>query len=228
MFCRLLTCQTAPTCFTGPHADRKRTRLARQHFFDGYDMDSKDDIRQYALKHRARMENTPDLEEAVFRNFTTQFSLSTLKDKNIGLYWPMGYELDCSLIIEHLLKNDIALSFPKVTANTRVLEFYLWNGKDKMVTGTKGTVHPSLKGKSAVLPDIVITPLVAFDRNCYRLGRGGGYYDATIAHLRQQNKSLIVAGLAFDTQLCLFPLPCEAHDEKLDIIITPNTVYNSN
>ena len=79
------------------------------------------------------MENTPDLEEAVFRNFTTQFSLSTLKDKNIGLYWPMGYELDCSLIIEHLLKNGIALSFPKVTASTRVLEFYPWNGKDKMV-----------------------------------------------------------------------------------------------
>jgi len=174
------------------------------------------------------MINTPDLEESVFENFLKLFPLEQLDNKNVGIYWPIGSELDCSLIIEHLLKNKITICFPKVEIDTKVLSFYVWEGKNNMISGNAGTLHPETSGKLAIVPDLLIVPIIAFDRSCNRLGRGGGYYDATIALLRRQNKSLIVAGLAFDTQLCLFPLPCETHDEKMDLIITPTTIYNSN
>jgi 5-formyltetrahydrofolate cyclo-ligase len=69
-------------------------------------------------------------------------------------------------------------------------------------------------------PQLLITPLLAFDRDGYRLGQGGGYYDRTIAALRAAG-SLFVIGLAYAGQQ-IARAPREAHDQPLDAILTEN------
>lgn len=68
-----------------------------------------------------------------------------------------------------------------------------------------------------VIPDTIITPVVAFDDHFNRLGFGGGWYDTMIKKLRPLGKIFI--GVAYEKQYCK-DLPVEKHDQKLDIIIT--------
>jgi 5-formyltetrahydrofolate cyclo-ligase len=70
----------------------------------------------------------------------------------------------------------------------------------------------------ALTPDLVIAPLIAFDRDGYRLGQGGGYYDRTLAALRAAGR-LFVIGLAYAGQE-VDRIPKDAHDQPLDAILT--------
>lgn len=71
-------------------------------------------------------------------------------------------------------------------------------------------------------PEIVIVPLVAFDKNGGRLGYGGGFYDRTLEILRSKRATLAV-GFAFDAQEA-DDLPLEATDQPLDLIITESGI----
>jgi 5-formyltetrahydrofolate cyclo-ligase len=75
----------------------------------------------------------------------------------------------------------------------------------------------------ALTPDLVLAPLIAFDRDGYRLGQGGGYYDRTLAALRQAASGaggrLFVIGLAYAGQE-VDRIPRDAHDQPLDAILT--------
>ena len=77
----------------------------------------------------------------------------------------------------------------------------------------------------ALLPDILLIPFLSFDRYGYRLGQGGGYYDATLAHLREE-KDILAIGMGYAQQAVLFKLPAEDHDQKMDMVITPQNVHD--
>ena len=188
----------------------------------------KSEIREKALELRARQEDNPDLEALLFDRFFESFPFEylNLNDKTLALYWPIGHEFDCSYLIEKSISENIKTCLPVVEGGTRILSFYIWDGSQKIIEGECKTKEPSRqKDDSPVIPDIVVHPVVAFDRYGTRLGRGGGYYDATIAHLRKIHPSVICVGLALDIQLCLFPLPKEDHDQMADMIITPTQTY---
>ena len=68
--------------------------------------------------------------------------------------------------------------------------------------------------------DVVIVPAVAYDKNCYRLGYGGGYYDRFLKNLR---KDAVTVGIAFDLQV-FDEVPKEGHDAQLDYIVTESTI----
>ncbi|MGL9702987.1 5-formyltetrahydrofolate cyclo-ligase [Wolbachia endosymbiont of Cimex lectularius] len=72
-----------------------------------------------------------------------------------------------------------------------------------------------------IIPDTIITPVIAFDDHLNRLGFGGGWYDTVIKELRPLGKIFI--GVAYEKQYCK-NLPIEEHDQKLDIIITETRV----
>jgi 5-formyltetrahydrofolate cyclo-ligase len=69
-----------------------------------------------------------------------------------------------------------------------------------------------------VTPDLVVTPLLAFDALGGRLGQGGGYYDRTLAELRARGQ-VFVLGLAWAGQE-VERLPAETHDQPLDAVLT--------
>ena len=79
-----------------------------------------------------------------------------------------------------------------------------------------GIPEPS-DGK-VVYPDILLVPLVAFDRKLNRLGYGAGFYDRLIKSLKKI-KNIVTIGLAFDFQE-VYLMPVSKHDQKLDYIVT--------
>ncbi len=88
---------------------------------------------------------------------------------------------------------------------------------EALVPDVLGIPAPDVKAEPA-LPDVVFTPLLAFDRRGGRLGQGGGHYDRTIANLRRM-KTVFVVGVAFAGQE-LPAIPMEPHDQHLDAILT--------
>jgi len=73
-------------------------------------------------------------------------------------------------------------------------------------------------GSGHATPDLIIAPLLAFDRAGGRLGQGGGHYDRTIEALRARGPVFVI-GLAYAGQE-IEAVPCEPHDQRLDAILT--------
>ena len=74
--------------------------------------------------------------------------------------------------------------------------------------------------RGEVEPHIVLTPLLAFDANGFRLGYGGGFYDRTLAKLRAK-KPVVAVGVAYDEQR-VDAVPVESYDQRLDWVLTPS------
>ena len=130
-----------------------------------------------------------------------------------SLYHPMGAELDPSGI--RLVDAEVAL--PVAIARDAPLVFRLRREGELMVTDAFGIPGPSAKAP-AVIPDVMFTPVLAFDRRGGRLGQGAGCYDRTIEALRRE-KPVFVIGVAYAGQE-LPEAPMEPHDQRLDAILT--------
>ncbi len=185
---------------------------------------SKDTLRYEALKHRDRIQvfgnEDPEAACALFFNM-----VKPQPGRAVALYWPKDREFDPRAILERLLKEGFACALPVMKKGEKLLGFARWRDGDPLEAGPFGIQQPALDGKTEWLePDIVIVPLLAFDRKGYRLGYGSGYYDATLRALRQK-KEIIAVGVGFAQQAVLFNLPVEDHDEKLDWVITPQKAH---
>ena len=94
---------------------------------------------------------------------------------------------------------------------------------DKLASGVWGIREPKPDALE-VFPDILIVPLVAFDRAGFRLGYGAGYYDMTIARLRAM-KRIVAIGIAYAAQE-FDAVPKTARDEKLDLVLTEREIID--
>ena len=135
--------------------------------------------------------------------------------KVFGLYHAAGSELDPTPLRSRLPAGHVAL--PVATSRQGALVFRLHKTGEALVPDALGIPAPDLSAQP-VLPDVVVTPLLAFDRRGGRLGQGGGHYDRTIANLRRM-KTVFVVGLAYAGQE-LPKIPMEPHDQRLDAILT--------
>ena len=97
------------------------------------------------------------------------------------------------------------------------LKFRLWRPDQPLEKDACGIPAPPASAPE-VLPNLLITPLLAFDRHGGRLGQGGGHYDRTLKALRRQ-RPVFVLGVAFSGQE-LDEVPVDAHDQRLDAIVT--------
>ena len=124
-------------------------------------------------------------------------NLSCIKGKTIAAYIPMDGEINIIPLMHNLLNLDYKIAIPN---KNKLLKFEEWKkmGKD-------------------IIPDTIITPIIAFDDNFNRLGFGGGWYDTIIKELQPLGKIFI--GVAYERQYCK-DLPIEEHDQTLDVIIT--------
>ncbi len=182
--------------------------------------ESKDVLRAEALRHRVMMdprEEDPDGACDVFFEH-----IKPKADQVVATYWPKEKEFDPYAILERLQKNGHICGLPVVQKDGIELKFARWSEGESLETGPYDVMQPLISEQTQwIEPDIVIVPLLAFDRRGYRLGYGGGYYDATLRALREK-KEITAVGVAYAQQACLFNLPVEDHDEKLDWVITPN------
>lgn len=105
---------------------------------------------------------------------------------------------------------------PVILGRATPLAFHLWTPDGAMIPGPFGARVPA-EGRPMV-PELLIVPLLAFDRTGARLGYGGGFYDRTLAGLRARGKVLAV-GFAYAAQE-VPRVPVEATDQGLDAIVT--------
>ncbi len=145
--------------------------------------------------------------------------LNLLENKKIGAYFPINYEIDCLGILKQLEKSGYKISLP-ITRKGNKMDFFEWSSEDPLLIGKFGIPEPLLKKK--IYPDVLLVPLVAFNKDKFRLGYGGGYYDRYIQKIKKIKKILTV-GIAFSFQQ-VKKLPINAYDEKLDFIFTENYI----
>jgi len=144
----------------------------------------------------------------------------------VASYWPMERELDTSILMEELLDKGIKVALPIVEKGSRILKFAEWSNDTPMSIGVYKIPQPLIDDNTVWLePDLFLVPMLAFDRQGARLGYGGGYYDSTLAEYRNK-KEILAIGLAYAEQACLFHLPLEEHDQKMDWIITEQNVLH--
>ena len=135
--------------------------------------------------------------------------------KIIGGYYPVNFEVDDLMLLEKFEKKNFNISLPVVKKNFQ-MDFYQWSFSDPLKINKYGIPEPETK--NIVYPDVLLIPLVAFDKNLNRLGYGGGYYDRLIKKLSKK-KNIIKIGLAFSIQE-IDKVPINVYDQKLDYIVT--------
>ena len=135
--------------------------------------------------------------------------------KNIGGYYPINFEIDTLSILKKFENKNFNISLPVIKKNYD-MDFYKWSFKEPLKINKYGIPEPV--SKILVYPDILLVPLVAFDKKLNRLGYGGGYYDRLIEKLAKKKKILKI-GLALSVQK-INQVPINKHDQKLDYIVT--------
>ena len=186
-------------------------------------MTSKDEIRLEAKRARSLLR----LELNQYQKITDFFfdSICTQDNTIIASYMPRGREIDTHYIMDECLNRGIKVALPIVDKDSRLLKFVNWDHATEFVEGAYSILEPKYEQNMAHLePDVFIVPLLAFDRRGYRLGYGGGYYDTTLSYFRDK-KEITSIGLGYAAQACLFNLPTEEHDQKLDFVITESSVH---
>ena len=134
-------------------------------------------------------------------------------------YMAMRTEIDPTAAMEEAVAHG-PVGVPVIMGAGQPLQFRIWEPDCKMIVGEFGARIPA--AGDWMIPQIVIVPLVAFDRNGGRLGYGGGFYDRTLEKLRAVQPTLAI-GFAYSAQEDK-NLPLEATDQPLDLIVTEQGV----
>ncbi len=132
-------------------------------------------------------------------------------------YWPLKGEIDVRPLMLAWAELGHSLALPETTAPGQALIFHRWQPGASLLPGAYRTRHPA---PYPVIPDVMLVPMLGFDRTGQRLGYGAGYYDRTIAEM----PDVRTIGCAFAAQR-VDSVPAEAHDRRLSAIATENEVF---
>jgi 5-formyltetrahydrofolate cyclo-ligase len=150
-----------------------------------------------------------------------------LRAQRIGFYLPNGGEFDSHPVLNQALMMQRECYLPLVPRRGRILRFGRFNRNTRMTTNRYGIAEPvDARPLRARQLDLLLIPLVGFDHQGYRLGMGGGYYDATLAfmhHRRLWRKPRLV-GVAYECQRVAM-LPHDPWDMPLDAVLTERQLY---
>ncbi|MDE2340639.1 MAG: 5-formyltetrahydrofolate cyclo-ligase [Alphaproteobacteria bacterium] len=140
--------------------------------------------------------------------FTSPLLRRIAASQCVAAYLAMGSEPD----VMPLVAKAKSLALPRINADNR-MDFIRWQPDDPLDIW-RGIAQPR-DGAERVAPDLVLVPLVGFDRRGNRLGQGGGHYDRTLARLPTTRR----IGIGWSIQE-IAVLPAEPHDIRLDAILT--------
>ncbi|WP_417492354.1 5-formyltetrahydrofolate cyclo-ligase [Maricaulis sp.] len=165
-----------------------------------------------AARKAAAAAITPRLDQLLARHF------DRLDGLTVSAWWPIRGELDLRDWLAGLAARGARAALPVVTTRHAPLEFHAWTPQTPMTRGFRDIPVPA--AGPAVIPDIVLAPLVGWDGAGYRLGYGGGYFDRTLAGLAPRPLAI---GIGFEAArlATIFPQP---HDIAMQAIITETGV----
>lgn len=189
-------------------------------------MESKAEIRKRILEVRRSLtvDEVEVKSEAILQNVlkTPEY----MEADNILLYADHHNEVMTRGIFEDALMRNKRVYFPKSDSFTNTMVFYRTTSAAQLEKGFMGILEPKeniqLRYRFCANEDtLVILPGVAFDTAGFRIGYGKGYYDKFLSSKRQ----LSTMALAFACQI-VEELPREAHDIKMDKIVTEEIIYS--
>jgi 5-formyltetrahydrofolate cyclo-ligase len=135
----------------------------------------------------------------------------------VSAFWPIKDEIDIKPLMVELSDAGCQLALPVVPGRGQRLVFRAWRPGDPLEAGVFGTLQPSPR-REAIEPDALLVPLLACDREGWRLGYGGGFYDRTLRALRAE-REVTAIGVGFDAQY-VAEVPHGPSDERLDWLLT--------
>lgn len=140
--------------------------------------------------------------------------LTPLPPQTLAFCAPVRGEFDAQPLASLLLERGWQAAMPVVTAVNAPMNFHAWTSSSAMGSDRYGIPIP--RDGEAVVPDIVLLPLLAFDAQGFRLGYGGGYFDRTLAAMVPRPWTI---GVGFELGRVPDVRP-QAHDVRLDAIVT--------
>jgi 5-formyltetrahydrofolate cyclo-ligase len=132
-------------------------------------------------------------------------------------FMPIRSEISPLPLLRRLAEAGARLALPAIAGRGRPLAMRRWSFGAPLQRGQWGIREPGPEAE-AVIPDLLIVPLAAFDRRGGRIGYGAGYYDMTIAQARAAKPACAI-GLAFAAQE-VEEVPMLSHDQRLDFVLT--------
>jgi 5-formyltetrahydrofolate cyclo-ligase len=183
-------------------------------------MDEKDRMRRaLTARRRAHFEAHGAAEAQALASHAEKLHAEKAAGNIIAAYLPMGGELDPQPLMQALRRKGHSICLPVCSDEDAPLIFRRYKKGDALLPDDMGIAAPRATAQQ-VTPDIVLLPLLAFDGQGHRLGRGGGFYDRSLAELKKRGDCRFI-GLAFDMQM-VDKCPIAPHDEALHAVLTPS------
>ncbi len=148
--------------------------------------------------------------------------LSRIKPCTIAGFYPLPGEPNLLPLLLRLHRQGWRVCLPRVedAPQRRAMDFHAWDPKAPLES-SRYTIPQPLAQAEILRPDILLLPMLGFDRHGMRLGMGKGHYDATIAAFHILHHRPLLIGIAYDYQEVPM-IPPEAHDVPLPVILTPS------
>ena len=144
------------------------------------------------------------------------------QNRIISAFHSFGTEISTFELFDKLVAEGWITALPVVVAKNTPLLFRQWAPGDALVLGRWDIQIPP-ETAPEVQPDVLLVPMLAFDRKGYRMGYGGGFYDRTLATLRALKKVTAI-GVAYAGQE-IDMVPHDDHDQSLDWIMTERETF---
>ena len=158
----------------------------------------------------------------IFNLIKKHFSKKKIK---IAGYYPSNNEVNILKFLEFAHKKNFRIALPFIKSSS-IMCFKSWTFKEPLYPNKFGILEPGNSNKE-IVPDLVMVPLVAFDKSLNRIGYGKGYYDRILTKLNKINSKMISLGIAYSFQKSK-TIPINKHDFKLQYIFTEQGIIDSN
>jgi 5-formyltetrahydrofolate cyclo-ligase len=166
----------------------------------------------------------PDLRTAAAQAIAARpFPVPVRAGAIVSGFMPVKSEINPLPLMRVLAESGAQLALPAVIGRGQPLIMRAFTFGEPLAPGVWGIREPRPDALQ-VDPDVVIAPLLAFDRSGHRIGYGAGYYDMTIAALRAK-KSILAVGIAFATQE-ITNVPTTPRDARLDLVLTEREIID--
>jgi 5-formyltetrahydrofolate cyclo-ligase len=183
---------------------------------------AKADLRREMAARRDAL--PPDVRSAAAEAIAARpFPLPMAPGLVVSGFMPMRSEINPLPLMKTLAEAGVQLALPVTGRRGEPLVMRAWRWGEPLDSGVWGIREPKPEAPQ-VDPDVLLVPLLAFDRAGGRLGYGGGYYDLTLARLRSC-KAVMTVGLAYAIQE-IARVPTTPHDATLDLVLTEQEIID--
>ncbi|MGB0162602.1 MAG: 5-formyltetrahydrofolate cyclo-ligase [Candidatus Puniceispirillaceae bacterium] len=180
--------------------------------------EAKASLRRQAAETRARLAEQADSDIQALAGQADSF-MTRFSPQIVAGYWPVRSELNILPFLAALQDRGADLCLPITGPAGTALSFHAWDYGAELDRGRYNIQQP-FADADQLIPDVICVPLLAFDAACHRLGYGGGYYDRTLAALKECGQKVAAVGMAYAGQK-LDQLVIGPYDQPLDDVLTP-------